>query len=252
MREKTNIVEVMTPEGVSFAFQLAGPVSRFAAWLVDFTIILFAIIAFNNIISFLQFFSLGLTRAFMYFFAFLFPICYGVFFEWYWRGRTIGKRMLRLRVMDEQGLRLQFSQIMIRNLLRFVDCQPIFFYGFGGLSCLLTKRSQRLGDIAANTIVIRNPTIRQPDLDQIMGGHFNSFRKHPHLEARLRQAITPKEAGIALQALLRRDFLEPEDRIELFEQIADHFREIVTFPQEATEGLSDEQYVRNTVDAIFR
>ena len=252
MREKTNIIEVMTPEGVSFAFQLAGPVSRFAAWLVDFMIILLALMAFNNTIAFLQLVDPGMMNALIYLFAFIFPIAYGIFFEWYWRGRTVGKKLLRLRVMDEQGLRLQLSQIVIRNLLRFVDCQPLMFYGLGGLACLFSRRSQRLGDIAANTIVIRNPKISQPDLEQIMGGKFNSFRTQPHLEARLRQNIAPREAGIALQALLRRDSLEPEARIELFGQIADHFREIVAFPAEVTDGLSDEQYVRNTVDAVFR
>ena len=89
--------------------------------------------------------------------------------------------------MDEQGLRLKFSQVVIRNLLRPVDGLPLA-YLLGGLACLISKRAQRLGDLAAGTIVVRHPTIFQPDLDQLMAGKYNSFRDYPHLEARLASA----------------------------------------------------------------
>ena len=49
---------------------------------------------------------------------FVAQIGYGFFCEWLWRGQTVGKWMLRLRVVDAYGLQLQFSQIVIRNLLR--------------------------------------------------------------------------------------------------------------------------------------
>jgi hypothetical protein len=182
---------------------------------------------------------------------FLISVGYGITMEWYWRGQTLGKRLFRLRVMDVQGLRLQLSQIVIRNLLRFVDSLPAF-YLVGGLTSLVSRRAQRLGDIAANTIVVRNPLIAQPDLDQLLEDKYNSFRSYPHLEARLRQSASPGEASVALQSLLRRNELEPIARIGLFRDIASHFRAMVQFPQEAVEGLSDEQYVRNVVDAIYR
>jgi hypothetical protein len=140
---------------------------------------------------------------------------------------------------------------VIRNLLRFVDSLP-GIYLVGGLASLLNRRAQRLGDFAANTIVVRHPKIADPDLDQLLAGKFNSFRRYPHLEARLRQRVSPKEAAVALQALLRRDELEPAPRVELFEELAGLFRAKVEFPQEATDGLSDEQYVRNVVDIVFR
>jgi hypothetical protein len=85
-----------------------------------------------------------------------------------------------------------------------------------------------------------------------VSGKYNSLRDYPHLVTRLRQKVTPQEAGIALQALLRRDSLAPQARVELFEQIASHFRSIVEFPDEATYGITDEQYVRNIVDILFR
>jgi hypothetical protein len=116
----------------------------------------------------------------------------------------------------------------------------------------LNSKCQRLGDIAANTIVIRAPRISEPDLDQLLAGKFNSLRQYPHLTARLRQNVSPGEADIALQALLRRDEFDLVARIELFSELADHFRTKVEFPAEASDGIADEQYLRNVVDVIYR
>src|SRR5205814_10664211 len=77
---------------------------------------------------------------------FAISIGYGILCEWYWRGQTVGKRLLGLRVMDRQGLRLQPSQIITRNLLRFADGLPLF-YLLGGLTSLVNRKGQRLGDI---------------------------------------------------------------------------------------------------------
>jgi hypothetical protein len=120
------------------------------------------------------------------------------------------------------------------------------------LTCWLNSKCQRLGDIAANTIVIRAPRITEPDLDQLLAGKFNSLRQFPHLAARLRQNISPAEAEAALQALLRRDEFDPVARVELFDELAAYFRAKVEFPAEATDGVADEQYLRNLVDVIYR
>jgi plasmid stabilization system protein ParE len=148
-------------------------------------------------------------------------------------------------------LRLQFSQIVMRNLLRFVDVLP-GFYLVGGLACLFSRRAQRLGDVVANTIVVRNVPAPAPRMETLLAGKFNSLRDYPHLEARLRQRVTPGEAAVALQALLRRDRLEARARVELFDEIAARFHSLVQFPPEATEGLSPEQYVGNVLDVLFR
>jgi hypothetical protein len=159
--------------------------------------------------------------------------------------------LLRLRVMDARGLRLQVYQVVIRNLLRFVDMLPVF-YMLGGIVSILSPRGQRLGDLAAGTIVVHNPVLAEPDLDQLLAGKFNSMRAHPHLAGRLRQRVSPVEARLALQALVRRDELEPSARIQLFSDLAGHFRSLVSFPPEITETLPDEQYIRNVVDILFR
>ncbi|UCE55620.1 MAG: RDD family protein [Desulfobacterales bacterium] len=248
---KTNTLTIKTPEGITFSLQLAGPITRFLAWSIDFATILVVTSILNTCFAILGIISVDLAYAIGILTFFLISIGYGIFFEWYWQGQTLGKKLLRLRVMDEQGLQLQISQIVIRNLLRAVDSLP-GLYLVGGLICLISKRAQRLGDFAANTIVVWNPRILEPDLDQLLEGKYNSFRDYPHIEARLRQRVSPPEAQIALQSVLRRDELEPNARVELFHDIVSYFKNIVEFPQEATDGISDEQYVRNVVDALFR
>ena len=248
---KTNNLTIRTPEGILFSLRLSGPISRFLAWIVDLAVIAAISGIVRSLLGILGFVSVDFAMAASILAYFVVSIGYGIVMEWHWRGQTLGKRLFNLRVMDEQGLRLRFSQIVIRNLLRFVDSLPAF-YLVGGLACLINRKAQRLGDVAANTIVIWNPTIPEPDLDQILTDKYNSFREYPHIEARLRQRVSPQQAGIALQALLRRDELDPAARIELFSSIASHFRRIVEFPQEATNGISDEQYVRNVADALFR
>jgi hypothetical protein len=85
-----------------------------------------------------------------------------------------------------------------------------------------------------------------------LAGKFNSLRQYPHLAARLRQRISPAEAAVAMQALLRRDEFDPIARVELFDDLAAQFRAKVVFPPEATDGITDEQYLRNVVDVIYR
>ncbi|MCK5802601.1 MAG: RDD family protein [Lentisphaeria bacterium] len=181
---------------------------------------------------------------------FVLSISYGILCEWLLGGQTVGKRLLRLRVIDVQGLPLRFSQVAIRNLLRAVDLLP-GMYLVGGLCCVLTRNDQRLGDIAGNTTVVHLPELGVPDLTQIGAARFNSFREHGHLAARLRQTVSPVEADLALQALLRRESLDPAPRARLFARLATHFAELTTFPEEATDGLSDEHYVRNVLEIVF-
>jgi uncharacterized RDD family membrane protein YckC len=250
-KEKTNTLTIRTPEGVVFSMLLSGPVTRFLAWAVDLASIAVISSVIGSVLGILGILGRDLAMAASILAYFMVSIGYGIILEWYWRGQTLGKRLLGLRVMDEQGLRLQFSQIVIRNLLRFVDSLPLFYF-VGGLACLLNRRAQRLGDVAASTVVVWTPKISEPDLDQLLPGKYNSFHDYPHLEARLRQVASPQESGIALRALLRRDELDPLARVELFRDIAAHFKSVVEFPQEATDGIPDEQYVRNVVDILYR
>jgi uncharacterized RDD family membrane protein YckC len=244
-------LRIRTPEGITFAYPLAGPVTRCLAWAVDGVIVIVATMSASYAIMWMALIAPDLTSAAMVIGYFLLSVGYGVVLEWFWRGQTVGKRFFRLRVMDADGLRLQFHQVLMRNLVRFADMLP-FMYLVGGLACLISRKAQRLGDLAAGTIVVYQRKHGEPDLDQLLGSKFNSLRMHPHLCARLRQRVSPEEARIALQALTRRDEFEGDARIALFADLAAHFRTMADFPPEMLETMPDEQFIRNVVDVLFR
>lgn len=251
MSQRHTELRIKTPEGITFAFALAGPITRFLAWMIDLMIIsaLTSVVRLTLILAGIITPDLGTAVAVFAFFAL--PIAYGIGTEWFLRGQTIGKRLLKLRVIDERGLKLGFNQIVLRNLLRAVDALPAC-YLVGGLACLINRRAQRLGDFAASTIVVRHAPRPEPDLDQLALGPFNSLRAYPHLEARLRQLVSPAEARLALGALMRRDAFDGPARVALFRELAAHFKSRVAFPPEAVEAITDEQYVRNVADVLFR
>src|SRR5690606_35568120 len=82
---------------------------------------------------------------------------YFVFFEACKRGATPGKRVMGLRVVRLSGTPISWNQAIVRNFIRFVDFLP-FGNAVGLLSCTVTKNFQRLGDLAANTLVVYNRT----------------------------------------------------------------------------------------------
>ena len=248
---KTGSLFIRTPEGIVFSQTLASPVLRFFAWFIDIACIQVVMSVVGVLAIVMGAISFQFAEALYVLGWFVVGIGYGIFFEWGWRGQTIGKKLFRLRVVDVEGMKLQFSQIVMRNLLRCVDTLPLFYF-VGGVTCCLNSKCQRLGDLAANTVVIRLPRVTEPDLDQLLAGKFNSFRQSPHLVARLRQSVSPLEANVALQALLRRDEFEPVSRVELFGELATHFRRVVEFPADVTDGMADEQYLRNVVDVLYR
>lgn len=244
-------LRIRTPEGITFAYPLAGPVTRCLAWAIDMTIVLTVCVVISSSLGAFGLVAPDLIQAITVISFFVVPVAYGVAFEWFWRGQTLGKMMLRLRVMDADGLRLQFHQVLMRNLVRFADLLP-GCYLVGGVASLLSRKAQRLGDLAAGTIVVHHRKPAEPDLEQLLGTKFNSLRAHPHLCARLRQRTSPDEARLALQALLRRDEFDPAARVALFAELAAHFKTLVHFPPDVLEAMPDEQFIRNVADILFR
>lgn len=245
-----NALVIRTPEGIVFSFPLAGPVARFLAVGVDLLLIAAVTNLLASALSILALISSDLRGAALILVSFLVYFGYSIVLEWVGRGQTIGKKLLRIRVMDAQGLDLAFHQIVLRNLLRAVDILPAF-YLLGGLASLVSPLAQRLGDLAAGTVVVRSESLAEPDLDQVRSPKYNSLREHAHLVARFRQQVTPEEAGVALQAVLRRDALEPRARVDLFRDLADFLKSLVALPESLTSAVSDEQLVRNIVDVLF-
>jgi uncharacterized RDD family membrane protein YckC len=243
-------LRVETPEGVVFAFSLASPLTRALAYAIDVAAIAALTTVLSNTVRIVAIVGADWAGALTVLVSFLVSIAYGILLEWRWHGQTLGKRVMRLRVLDARGLRLEFSQIVVRNLLRAVDVLPAFFLA-GGSIALATRKCQRLGDLAAGTIVIREPVVQAVDLEQIAPAQYNSLLAHPHLAARLRNRVSAEVAGVVVKALSLRDSYDPSARIALFGELAGYFRSLVPFPEDAVEGLTDEQYLRGVVCALY-
>jgi len=239
-----------TPEGVAFRLTLAGPVSRGLAIMVDWMVVNVAMSLVMSVVSMLGMLSPDIGGGIYFLLAFLLPILYAMVLESVWRGQTLGKRLLKLRVIDQEGLRLQVSQVVVRNLLRTVDSLPLF-YLTGGVAALLSSKAQRLGDLAANTVVIRHSQAFSPDLSVLAGSKYNSFKPYPLIVSRLRQKLGRDDISLIIRSLNRREQLEPQPRIALYADLAAYIRSKVEFPEESLVGLSDEQFLRNVAEVIF-
>jgi uncharacterized RDD family membrane protein YckC len=243
-------LRIATPEGVVFSYKLATPVSRGLAWAVDAIAIGGVSYLASRLSALAGLWSADFANFLSAVLYFVISVGYGIVLEWRWRGQTLGKRLFGLSVIDVHGLRLQFSQIALRNLLRPVDGLPVF-YLIGGAVAIWTRSGQRLGDLVANTVVAHGLHWEEPDLELIAPAKYNSLRAYPHLAARLRSLANADAVGYAVRAVARRDRYTASGRVELFRDFADYFRSLVRFPQEALEGLSDEQFVRTVLRVIY-
>lgn len=156
-------VTIATPEGVTLEFVLAGVGSRFVARLLDTVIQVAIIFALASVIAFTS--APGFVRAIASVAIFLVLFGYDVPFEVMNGGRTVGKLAAGIRVAGGQGEPIGVLTSAIRNILRIVDFLPAF-YAAGVISMVSTGRDQRLGDLAAGTIVVRD---RFPGLTSAIG-----------------------------------------------------------------------------------
>jgi uncharacterized membrane protein SpoIIM required for sporulation/uncharacterized RDD family membrane protein YckC len=162
-------VDVETPEHVSLRYELAGPGSRFAAFLQDAAIIvglLLALFVTLFILALLGVARFGLPAGALPTLAAVlliggFAITWGYFvwFEAFREGQTPGKRRFSLRVVQEGGFPVTLQAAAIRNLIRIVDLQPFPSCLIGGALIALHPRAQRLGDMAAGTLVVREQVV---------------------------------------------------------------------------------------------
>jgi uncharacterized RDD family membrane protein YckC len=145
--------DIPTPEGIELTLRLAGPVARARAWSVDVLVRVAVFIVLGIPLNLLG--ALGAGVSFILWFAL--EWLYPTLFEVYFGGATPGKRMLRLTVLHADGTPVGLPASLTRNLLRAVDFLP-FFYGFGLAAMVLSRDFQRLGDIAAGTVVVYRET----------------------------------------------------------------------------------------------
>ncbi len=176
--EETLIIE--TPERVPLAFPLASIGNRFLAVAIDhaiqYTSIAVVAFVFLFVAGFGRDSQFGITDeierslpnwiiAVMIFVLFLLFAGYFAVFEWLWDGQTPGKRLLKLRVIREDGRPITLWEAIARNLLRIFDAVPGFLipvYSIGLIAIFMSNRDQRVGDLFAGTVVIRERTDEAP------------------------------------------------------------------------------------------
>lgn len=148
--------EIPTPEGIELNLRLAGPVARGLAWAVDVLVRAAAFGILGIPLSLLGHVGGGLYLILWFGLEWLYPTV----FEVYYGGATPGKRTLSLVVLHTDGTPVGLPASLTRNLLRAVDFLPLL-YGFGLLTMVLSRDFQRLGDIAAGTVVVYRETAAQ-------------------------------------------------------------------------------------------
>ena len=150
-------LSIDTPENIILNAEIAGFGTRCIAAIIDYLILLvFILFASNLYLQSLPVASRTQTAglAVLALIQFIIITFYHLCLELFWNGQTIGKRIVGTRVVQANGLPLTASGAIIRNLVRLFDFLPIF-YGIGLIAMFASKQTQRLGDLAARTIVIR-------------------------------------------------------------------------------------------------
>ncbi|MGD0426173.1 MAG: RDD family protein [Candidatus Acidiferrales bacterium] len=242
---------IATPEGVLFRLPLAGPAPRLYAMLLDIAIVLAGINGLGYLVYWIFAKAPGFAVMTITLAEFAVGFAYGALLEGFWNGQTIGKRLFRLRVIDQSGLPLRLEQAWIRNLMRTVDALPLA-YLVGGISALSSPIMQRFGDRVAGTLVVRESPLAAPAQEASSRHKYNSFTDYPVIAMRLRRAGTPELAGLIQDALRRRNELAPYARREIYRELVTYLQnEVAAFPDELVEILSDEQYLTNAAGLLF-
>ena len=216
---------IATPEGVELELTLAGLGSRLAAALLDTLIkygVMLAVLLFFGGLSALSESTSEAQDIFLLpliiltFFVLMFG--YDIFFEAFASGRTPGKAALGIRVVREGGRPCGFLAATIRNLVRVVDFLPAS-YLVGMISVLVTAKNQRVGDLAAGTIVVRDR--KMPKNPPPVGA---TVPPSPQVAGWDVSAITSDELTAVRSFLARRFELDPEARYRLGWELAARLR----------------------------
>jgi len=231
-------VHISTPDHVSLEFELAGPGSRFSAYVIDFVCNILLIIAIillaylsgallvlrslADVVRGGSDWSVSWILALVVLIIFLINWGYYVFFEGIGKGSTPGKKRMGIRVIRQDGLPIGFREAALRNLVRAADMLPPPSYILGGLVMHFDPQGRRLGDMVAGTYVV----IEKFDL-AAQGASGAAWARRVE-QGRSRQALTlprgtisAQQLGLIEQFLARSHELSPDRRRHLTWQITE-------------------------------
>jgi uncharacterized RDD family membrane protein YckC len=232
---------ISTPEGVQLALPLAGIGSRFMALLIDYLItgvaVLIAILAALAIGSNLAATIVAVAA------VLAINVVYFTLFEVFGGGRTLGKRATGLRVVTDGGGQIGLRASLIRNIIRVLEF-GVLAYTPAIISVLATRNNQRLGDLAAGTLVVRDTKLERvaiaPQTPPVSSERYASWDV---------TGIGEEEAGAVRSFLERRSQLRPGARRALAQQLAGRLRPLVAGVQH---GLGDEAFLEYLAAAKAR
>ena len=172
------VVRLVTPERIIVVHPLAGPFRRFAAYLIDLGILCLLVFLIFLVASFFMVLSRGSggIMGLVLVAFFILTWGYGAFCEGIFNGRTVGKVCLGIRVVSDRGIPISGAQAVLRNLVGAIDGLIPFFFQLGLASMTLSPRFQRLGDLAAGTMVVREERrsrrgfvrVKEPQVDALL------------------------------------------------------------------------------------
>jgi uncharacterized RDD family membrane protein YckC len=195
-----SVFHYQTSEKVKVEYEVASMPLRCAAFMVDLLIkgVVFMVMYF--IMLFLLLGNMVLSKVFNMenpppvvmagiFIIFLLALLfYNLIFEQIWKGQTPGKRVLRLRAVNDDGTRMGFAAVVLRNAFRIVDMLPLGYMA-GLVAMSLNTRRKRIGDYVAGTIVIRERGEQVPDYSPAAAGIFDGV-------AGLEDLVSPEARAI--------------------------------------------------------
>jgi len=235
---------IVTPEHVHIRLEPAGAGSRFLAILID------SMIVQGISMILLIVLSMALPRgiALAVFITANFILTWGwhIYFETRHQGRTPGKRVLRLRVIDARGLPVSLYQSLVRNITRVLDFAPLF-YGIAAIASLSSSTRRRLGDVIADTLVIRDAQPLAYKGQLAAERRYNSLRT-PRVLRLIRHRISLEEREFLLALCLRADNMSADARYDLMEEVAAAYRAALGLEEEA---ISGENLVRDLTAVLF-
>jgi uncharacterized RDD family membrane protein YckC len=261
MDPSSDQLSIETPELVSIEMPLAGIGSRFIALLVDTLIWLAGLFLLGLVFWAIQpaveaFSQISYQWAFAIVTFVLFLLNWGYFtlFEAFCNGRTPGKRVAKIRVIQCSGRPIGFFESLARNLVRYVDQIP-FFYAVGVVVMFITRQHQRLGDLAAGTLVVRDREQESTAWNDLSTRTFTAqifspsvLSPEPHTLISLPAAAVAKLSSADLEVLegffARRLDMSLATRQGLSERIAAAIR--AKSGLEAPPGVSNETFLEAT------
>jgi len=235
---------VLTPDGSLVDLNPAGLGARFLAFMLDTALVLGGISLAGALTRMVL--PLGVDYAIVALLNLFAGMGYSVFCEMRLAGQTMGKKLLRLRVVDAQARKLTLSQSVVRNVARTVDFLPVF-YGFGGLVALSDRLGRRLGDLVAGTVVVQEKgDMAVPTFEVKPWGETSLTRADVRRRALARLPLEEREFIFTL--IEREAGLTAAARFDLFEAAARQYRRRLQLPE--VDGLSSENFIRIVATAL--